>query len=113
MLSRLWQNTPAFRHQEFKPPQSWYGALDAKGVVAALGFNNYLDGTVEIRYAVARPSRLGSWMLKRLCELIDEALPGRVIFFVDAKNRRMQRIVEALGATRQAYLYERAAREGG
>ena len=112
MLWKLRENTPAFRHQVFAPPQCWYGYKDALGVVAAFGWNGYEDGTIEIRYAVARPSKAGSLMLRMLAELFRDGLSNRVVFFSETRNRRMLRIAQTMGCTPIAVLWERNAKEG-
>lgn len=107
MLHRLQQNTPAFAHQEFGQPQRWYGVLRGDRLLAACGWDTYVDGTVEVRYLLCDPSKEGRKLLGALAGLLAKAWEGyRVVFHCQATNTRMRRIVESLGARPIAVLYE-------
>lgn len=110
MLARLKEHTPEFSHQTFKAPQCWYGYLDAEGaIVAAFGWDGYLDGTIEIRYAVARPSKAGAFMLHALAQAFTR-LPTRIVFYSRTKNARMKRIAHEMGCEPIVVMYERRRR---
>lgn len=110
MLAKLKANTPAFSHQEFKAPQCWYGYLDAQGsVVAAFGWDGYMDGTIEIRYAIARPTKAGSFMLHALAEAFVR-MPNRIVFYAQLRNRRMTKIAEEMGCEPIVVMYQRRRR---
>lgn len=112
LLNRLEQKTPAFRHQRpFSQPKCWYGVTTFSGaVLAAIGFDAYEDGTIHLRYAVARPSRAGSTALGCVMDLMDRAnAHKRVIFYSQATNRRMAKMAARHGFRAEAIMYERGA----
>ncbi len=105
--------SPHFDHLPNYEPGSWIGMFVHDRLLAAFGYTLCVHDVVAVEFALCEPSRAGRIALAALMRVLYTQWRGRTLrFHIECSNRRMRRMVESLGATPVALMYELGGENG-